>query len=702
MKVLRAGLLGGLLLLVAAACTDSGERTGGSQADADDPRRKPNAVYTGDLDDLQEVGRLRVLLERQTETYLPRHGPARFVEQKIAERFATRMGMQAELVYVERFTDLFPALLEGKGDLIAANLTVTNERAARVAFTDPLSFARDTLVSAVGGAEPEDFVIQGRVAAREGTTLLAAAQSLAAQTEDLTVLPISPTVSNEAVLDALVAGEFELAVQDSNTVQTALTYRDDLQVIKSLSDARPLAWAVRKDSPRLLTAINAYLREYRLVGERERVYVADLEQIKQSGRLRMITRNNAATYFLWRGELFGFEYELARRFADELDLRLEVVVAPTHAAMIPMLLAGEGDFVASYLVPTPEREALGAAFSRPYHYASELLVGRADEPAVERLADLSGRAVVVRRSSAYWTHMQERISEEAVDITLKPAPAVMETQEIIERVASGEFDLTVADSHILDIEMTYRDDIQGLLAIGDKRPHAWAVHPDNTALLQAMNAYLKEAYRGLHYNLSYAKYFKNPRFVKHGVVELISPGHISPYDETVRKYAEREGFDWRVIVAQMFKESRFDPEAQSWMGAVGLMQVLPRTGKAYGFRDLKDPETNIRAGITHLAWVRERFPSRLPRDERLWFALAGYNAGHGHVRDAIRLARKLGLDPDQWFDNVEQAMLKLEEPRYARAARHGYVRGREPVHYVRDIRNRFQAYARLLSNQDAQ
>jgi membrane-bound lytic murein transglycosylase F len=153
-----------------------------------------------------------------------------------------------------------------------------------------------------------------------------------------------------------------------------------------------------------------------------------------------------------------------------------------------------------------------------------------------------------------------------------------------------------------------------------------------------------------------------------------------------------------MVVAQMYQESRFDPRAKSWAGARGLMQVLPRTARELGIRDLEDPRSGITAGLLYLDWVWERFPSYLDPAERTWFTLAGYNAGHGHVRDARRLARQLGLDPNQWFDNVEIAMLKLSQAEYARQARHGFVRGREPVEYVRGIRERYRAYVDLLES----
>ena len=122
------------------------------------------------------------------------------------------------------------------------------------------------------------------------------------------------------------------------------------------------------------------------------------------------------------------------------------------------------------------------------------------------------------------------------------------------------------------------------------------------------------------------------------------------------------------------------------------MQILPETGRELGFEDLQDPEVAIHAGIKYLAWARDRFEPELDVRDRMWFTLAAYNAGAGHVRDARRLAASLGLSPDKWFGHVESAMLLLSRRQYAQAAQHGYCRCREPVNYVREIRERYNAY----------
>lgn len=171
---------------------------------------------------------------------------------------------------------------------------------------------------------------------------------------------------------------------------------------------------------------------------------------------------------------------------------------------------------------------------------------------------------------------------------------------------------------------------------------------------------------------------------------------LSPFDDVIRASARRYGLDWRLVAAQMYQESRFDPEARSWVGAVGLLQVMPRTGAELGFSNLADPDENIQAGTRYFAQLLERFESDLPVQQRVRFALAAYNAGLDHVLDARLLAKQKGWDPNRWFRNVEKAMLLLEQARWYRTVRRGYCRGSEPVAYVSHIQTTYDAYARLM------
>lgn len=172
---------------------------------------------------------------------------------------------------------------------------------------------------------------------------------------------------------------------------------------------------------------------------------------------------------------------------------------------------------------------------------------------------------------------------------------------------------------------------------------------------------------------------------------------ISAYDEVIQKHASRYKMDWRLMSAIAYTESRFNPDAKSRSGALGLLQVMPATGRELGFNDVEDLESNVEAGTIYMKRLVRILNDKIPPQERVNFALAAYNAGLGHVYDAQKLAREMGLDPYQWFGNVEKAILLLQKPEYAKKARYGYCRGGQPVAYVARVRE-MEANYRKLTN----
>jgi membrane-bound lytic murein transglycosylase F len=664
------------------------------------PEIDENFIENGDLDKLKKRKQLRILVPSNLDGggYLPRKGSPVNIQKEAARNFALSLGLEPLVVPVSDRRNTIQLLLEGKGDIIAGNLAITKERKRHIAFSVPVTYVSGQIVTRSGDTElREKEDLQGRtVAVDPASSFWSSIKGLQHKYPGVGVQALENS-SVDDVLAKVADGLIDVAVLSSNDLERHLAYRDDLRVAFDVSKDHSIALGLRPDAHKLREALNQYLHEEQLTQRHGDTHLDDLAAIKKRKVLRVLLRNNAASYFLWRGELLGFEYELAKEFAKQHGLRLEVVVPPTHGGLLTWLQSGKGDIAAGFLAVDEIRSQLGIAFSRPYHYASELVVTRSGEREMSGPEDLANRTLVVRPSSAYWMTLDE-LRQGGGALDLKTAPENMETEDIIARVATGEYDLTVADGHILDIELTWRTDITAAFPLGEKVAHAWAVRPDNQELLAAINDFFKKEYRGVFYNLTYRKYFKNPRKIRaHAKYRLDKDEEtaLSPYDGLVRKYADQFGFDWRMVVAQMYQESRFNPEAKSWAGALGLMQVMPRTAKQMGIERLKDPETGLRAGMKYLNWLRDRFDPDLPVADRTWFVLAAYNAGIGHVQDARRLARSKGWDANRWFDNVEQSILLLSQREYATKAKHGYVRGREPVQYVREIRERYQAYLRL-------
>jgi len=676
--------------------TDAGEKT---EIDAEHPiGGEMETLMLGDLADIRERGFLRVLSTPREVDHLPREASPFERERGLVAQCAESLGVDVVFVPIRSFEDLLPALLEGRGDIAIRNLTVTAARQAQVAFSTPLSLSRAQIVSRrsdpVSVPKRKAELAGRRLSVRRASAFWQLAQDLQKEVPELIIEVAPDDLDTESMLEQLELGDFDLIIVDSNVTRVALAWHPDLEVAFDLGKERVIAWAIRPDSRALLRAVNRYLARNRSrSGGRVLTHLEDLPGIEERKVLRILTRNSSTTYFLWRGELMGFEYELMRRFAEERGLRAEFIVPPTRDDLIPWLVAGRGDVVAAGLTASHDRYVADRVqLTRPYHSVREMLVSRDDEVAPSRLEDLAGRSIAVRRSSSYWLTLQGLLAQGA-RFELVEVPEDLETERIIGRVAQGEYDLTVADNHILDVELSWRDDVHAAFPLGESVDHAWAVRQQNTELASALDAFIKKEYRSLFYNMTLKKYFGNPlKMQRHAERRVRNKGEISQWDELTKTLASRHGFDWRLILAVMYQESRFDPNARSFAGAQGLMQVMPRTGRQMGYQNLLEPENGLRAGVEYLDWVRDRFEPSLEPDERLWFALAAYNAGAGHVRDARRLARKNGWDPDRWFGNVERAILLKQDPKVYKQTRFGYCRGSETANYVRQIRDRYAAY----------
>lgn len=657
---------------------------------------------TGDLPEILKHGKIRFILPKSNEDdrYLPRQGFTLYHEAELASMFAKQLGLRPEWVFVERFDQLIPLLLEGKSDIIVGNMTVTETRKQDIAFSVPVAIVKEQVVMRANDIlkAPKDLVGR-RIAVQESSAFWETAQALQKKYPGIHVQTVPEDIPIEAIINGVADNTYDVTIADSNYVQEILAYQEQLKSTFAVSGDRAIAWGVRPDAKQLKQALNHFINQQKLSFVQQPLYKEDLPKLKQRKVLRVITRNNAANYFLWRGELLGFEYELAKKFAKQQGLRLQMVVPPSRDNLLQWLVQGKGDLVAASLTINPEKETGAIKFSRRINTVSEVVVTRADDESINELDDLAGRTIYVRPSSSYWQSLL-KLKEQGYEIEMKPAPENLETEEIITKVASGEYDITVSDSHILDIELTWRDDIKGAITLGDPVEHGWVVRAQDEKLLEAVNAFIKKEYRGTYYNLTHQKYFQRPHTIRKRLEQRVDRGNgmLSPYDDIVKKHAHAQGFDWRLITAQMYQESRFDPKAKSWAGAQGLMQVMPRTARELGVKDLRNPEKGIEAGVRYLAWLRDRFEPELSVKDRMWFALASYNAGAGHVRDARRLAKRQGWESNRWFDNVERAMLLLSKRKYAKQAHHGYVRGSEPVKYVREIKDRYQAYLKLAAS----
>lgn len=426
----------------------------------------------------------------------------------------------------------------------------------------------------------------------------------------------------------------------------------------------------------------------------------DLEEIQEAGKLRALIDNSSTSYFVYKGTPMGFEYELLSRFAEHIDVELAVIPVKDMNEVIESLKMKRGDIIAANFTITKER-AEQVSFSESLVASPQVLVQNSANEIIESPSEIDGQEVYVRKHSSFYSRLQNLSEEIGGNIHIREVAGNVSVEKLIEEVSLGDIPLTVADEHVAKINKAFYPNIHIKTPISLEQQMAWAVRKESPNLLIAVNEWLEDFKKTVDFRVIYLKYFGNTQLYKSRIKsELFTAksGQISPYDDLVKAKSKQIGWDWRLISALIYQESQFDPDAKSWAGAQGLMQLMPETAQSYGVDSSSGVSSNIDAGIKYLSWLDKQFAEKVPDSmERRKFVLAAYNVGLGHVFDAIRLAEKYDLNPQLWEDNVAEMLLKKSEPDYYNdeVCYYGYCRGSEPYAYVNQITNRYIHYKNM-------
>lgn len=426
---------------------------------------------------------------------------------------------------------------------------------------------------------------------------------------------------------------------------------------------------------------------------------ADLSTMRKRGVIRVLVAYKKTEYFVVNGQQRGFEYELMEQYEGAINkgdkkgqLRLDVVYIPVpFESLIPSLVKGRGDIAAAGLTITPERQKK-VAFTIPYvQNVSEVVVTHKSDKSIRSIDDLSGRTVYVLSGSSYAQHLTE-LSEKFKDDGRPPVYIVesdpyLATEDILELVNAGIVEVTVADDHIARLwanvlpYISVHDDI----AVNTSGQIAWAVRKKNPELLAYLNDFLRRHRKGTMLgNVLFKRYYENTRWIQNPL-STSSQDKLEKYRALFQRYAGEYDFDWLLIAAVAFQESRLNPKKESPRGAVGIMQIMPSTAKDKHIRieDVYELENNVHAGVKYLAFLRDRYftSPELEHGASVHFSLAAYNAGPAKVRKMRAKAEKMGLDPNIWFRNVERAAQQMV--------------GSETTRYVANIYKYYLAYTLL-------
>jgi membrane-bound lytic murein transglycosylase MltF len=438
-------------------------------------------------------------------------------------------------------------------------------------------------------------------------------------------------------------------------------------------------------------------------------WTGDLDGMIERRVIRILTVNSKTIHFLDKGVLRGTAVEYVRLFEDELNkklaaekklknknLKVRAVFIPVpRDQLLPWLVAGKGDIAAAGLTITPERQKLvdfsGAALSN----VSEVVVSGPASPTVANLDDLSGKDVFVRKSSSYYESLvalnEKFATEKKPPVILKEAPETLEDEDLLEMLNSGLVSLVIVDKYLADFwkqifpKLTVHDTI-AVRAGGEK---AWAIRKDSPQLKAMLDDFARRQRVGTSTgNQLLTRYLKNVKYVKNAASEEERKKFFALI-EYFRKYGDKYDVDWVLMGAQGYQESQLNQNAKSSVGAIGVMQVMPATGKDMKVGDITETEANIHAGIKYMRWMIDHYYGNEPMTklDKALFAFASYNAGAGRISQLRKEAAKRGLDPNVWFQNVE----------YVAAEKIG----QETVTYVSNIYKYYIAYRLVMESRVA-
>ena len=399
-------------------------------------------------------------------------------------------------------------------------------------------------------------------------------------------------------------------------------------------------------------------------------------------------------------EFSGIEYDLAALFVKDFapEYQIKFLLVPSISDVIPTLLKGKANIAAANLTITRLRQQL-VQFSKPYQETQQQLVYNnevGDKP--KNIADISGKKIAVPAGTSF----AERLSQIQEKEPSLHWHALKQTnsETLLDEVATGILDFTVADSYLVAMMQNYYPNLEVAMPLGDTEKIAWAL-PKNAdpALLKKVNLFFDKIKKdGTLHNLLDRYYGSSKRLNTLDITNFmkLTDTLLPKYRNIFKQAQDITGIDWRLLAAVSYHESHWDTFSTSPTNVRGLMMLTESTADLMGVTDRLDPKQSIPAGAKYIVKMIEAVSERIPEPDRTYMALAAYNIGYAHVEDARILAKRLNLNPDRWAD-VKKTLVLLNNPEYYLEAKYGYASGGAPVIFVESIRS----YQRILERYQA-
>lgn len=428
-----------------------------------------------------------------------------------------------------------------------------------------------------------------------------------------------------------------------------------------------------------------------------------IEDIKAIGKLRVALSYSPTGFFVYKGSPMGFQYDLVNKLASSLNVELEVTTTEHEDEQLALLKNRKVDLIADNFEHLHYTEPY-IDYVVNFKKSNLVLVQKKKRNSAKKIDDLQGKTVHIAQQRAHLNCINQLNKNLESDIFVWDVDEKVTPYQLAEQVSNGNIDYAIVEQHLAKLLKSRYKNIDVNLKLTEAQPFGWLTNNKAKEITQFVDDWVLKQKNVAYFNNLYNKYYNdqvafNTRVDSKYFSHIT--GKISKYDELIQEYANE--IDWRLVAALIHQESRFNPNAKSWAGASGLMQLMPKTAAQYGCKNLFDPEANIKAGIKHFNWLEKYWSKKITdENQRIKFILASYNVGHGHVNDAIKLAEKFGKNPLIWDDNVAEFILKKSDPQYYKdtVVKYGYCRGKEPFNYVRIVTNRFKQYKQYIHQEE--
>ena len=417
--------------------------------------------------------------------------------------------------------------------------------------------------------------------------------------------------------------------------------------------------------------------------------------------IKVLSLHSINSYFLYDGEEHGLEFELLQLYANHSDLDIDIVTVENYKQMYDSIAHGNFDVAMGTLFVNDAMDSITPFGNTLYH--SDVILATSEKEVNPVPETLSSMNVIHHSPIHFWMHDNDSVAQNLKD-SINHLGIELSKEFALERLAHQEFTNFLVDKHEFLIMHSYFPQLKEHTVLQREQPVAFAFNPNSESLKDHFNAWHTKKRNSPDYAFTIKKYNDHSAFIKSKLkfeMPMIRGGIISKYDSLIKRYAEKESFNWKLIAAIIHQESRFKPSIVSPVGAYGLMQLMPSVAKTYkiNFKKLSSPDLNIATGTKYFRWIYNHFDKpEFTEADKIKFSLAAYNAGIGHIFDARALARKYKLDPNVWSDNVEIMLLNKSSRKYYSdpVVKHGHCRGLETRTYVRHIMQYYEHYLNFL------